>query len=97
MQSVEYLFGNLFPVLDELDVDYIETLLLSWNGEFDEEESEVELKLKHVKPFWEVVQQLYEEELLLMPGVSDLDNELLEELYKWATVSFNQVPSAYQE
>ncbi|CAE1318290.1 GCLM [Acanthosepion pharaonis] len=80
-------------VLDELDVDYIETLLLSWNGEFDEEESEVELKLKHVKPFWEVVQQLYEEELLLMPGVSDLDNELLEELYKWATVKpcINQV------
>ncbi|CAI9738763.1 Hypothetical predicted protein [Octopus vulgaris] len=80
-------------VLSELDVEYIETVLLSWHAEFGEDEDEDELRLKHLQPYWEVLQDLHDDDLLLNAGVSDLDRDLLEELYDWAKVKpcINQV------
>ncbi|GAB1607796.1 glutamate--cysteine ligase regulatory subunit-like [Argonauta hians] len=82
-------------VLSELDVEYIETVLLSWhaNPQEEDEEEEEELTLEHLKPYWEILQELHHDEVLLNAGVSDLDRALLEELYEWAKVKpcINQV------
>ena len=71
-----------FSVLSELDVTFLETALLA----FPEFENEA-LTLDVIKPYWEVLEDLFHKEVILSLGIADLDKNLLEELFDWAVVS----------
>ena len=71
-----------FSVLSELDVTFLETALLA----FPEFENEA-LALDIIKPYWEVLEDLFHKEVILSLGIADLDKNLLEELFDWAVVS----------
>lgn len=71
-------------VLAELDVSFIETVLLA----FPETEGE-ELTLEVIRPYWKAMEKLVHREIALSLGLADLDKSLLEQLYEWAEVRLN--------
>lgn len=75
--------------LKELNVTYIETVLLAF-PEFEEED---ELTLDLIKPYWMCLEELVDSEVILSLGIADLNTKLLEQLYNWARVKpcINQV------
>ena len=72
----------IFAVLSELDVTFLETVLLS----FPELENE-DLTIDIIQPYWEKLEDLVKKEIILSVGMADLDKTLLEQLYNWAEVS----------
>ncbi|KAK3087720.1 hypothetical protein FSP39_009591 [Pinctada imbricata] len=74
--------------LKEMDVDFIETVLLSF-PDFEDGA----LTLENIQPYWKVLEKLVEDEVVLALGISDLDKCLLEQLYDWAQIkpTINQV------
>lgn len=72
-----------FPVLTELNITFIETVLLALPEQDDEED----LSLSVIQPYWEMLEGMVEEEKVLTLGIADLNKERLEELYNWAKVT----------
>lgn len=73
--------SDTLSALDELDVTFIETVLLS----FPESENE-ELTLEAIQPYWKALEKLVYREMVLSLGLADLDKALLEALHDWAEV-----------
>lgn len=73
--------------LEELDVVNLESVIIAFPP------IEEKLKLEHIQPIWETLESLVEKGQILTIGISDLDSELLIELYNWARIkpSVNQV------
>nr|XP_022320362.1 glutamate--cysteine ligase regulatory subunit-like [Crassostrea virginica]XP_022320928.1 glutamate--cysteine ligase regulatory subunit-like [Crassostrea virginica] len=76
-------------VLTELNITFIETVLLALPEQDDEED----LSLSVIQPYWEMLEGMVEEEKVLTLGIADLNKERLEELYNWAKIKpgINQV------
>lgn len=72
-----------FTVLAELNITFIETVLLAL-PELEEEEKDLSLSV--IQPYWKLLEEMVEEEKVLSLGIADLDKEQLEELYNWAKV-----------
>ena len=70
----------IFAVLSELDVTFLETVLLTFETENED------LTLDLIQPYWEVLEDLVKKETILSVGMADLDKALLEQLYNWADV-----------
>ncbi|XP_052229932.1 glutamate--cysteine ligase regulatory subunit-like isoform X2 [Dreissena polymorpha] len=87
--SIDVLQEAVDRVLSELEVSFIETVLLS----FPENEKGEELTLEVIKRFWKALETIVFKETILTIGVSDLDKNLLEQLHDWAEVkpAVNQV------
>ncbi|XP_076091744.1 glutamate--cysteine ligase regulatory subunit-like [Mytilus galloprovincialis] len=75
--------------LKELNVSFIETVLLAL-PEFEDED---DLTLEVIKPYWTCLEELVDSEAVLSLGIADLNKSLLEQLYNWARVKphINQV------
>ncbi|CAG2236545.1 GCLM [Mytilus edulis] len=75
--------------LKELNVSFIETVLLAL-PEFEDED---DLTLDVIKPYWTCLEELVDSEAVLSLGIADLNKSLLEQLYNWARVKphINQV------
>ncbi|CAC5377850.1 glutamate--cysteine ligase regulatory subunit-like [Mytilus californianus] len=75
--------------LKELNVSFIETVLLAL-PEFEDED---DLTLDIIKPYWTCLEELVDSEAVLSLGIADLNKTLLEQLYNWARVKphINQV------
>ncbi|WAR13108.1 GSH0-like protein [Mya arenaria] len=75
-------------VLSELDVSFIETVIVAF-PEVDNEE----LTLEVVQPYWKALETLVYRETVISLGLADFDKKLLEQLYEWAEVKpmVNQV------
>ncbi|XP_069122055.1 glutamate--cysteine ligase regulatory subunit-like [Argopecten irradians] len=75
-------------VLAELTTSNIDVVLLAFPDLGDEG-----LTLEVIKPYWEVLQELFSKKMVLSLGICDLDKDVLEELYNWAKEkpSINQV------
>lgn len=69
-------------VMEDLKVSFVETVLLSISM-FNTEE---EITVEQLKPYWKVLEKMVQEEKVLSIGVSDLDKTKLAELYEWAKV-----------
>ena len=65
-----------------MDISFIETLLLAFP------EMQENITVDQIKPYWEVLEDLVEQERVLSLGICDLDKASLEELYEWAKVCF---------
>ncbi|KAH3776499.1 hypothetical protein DPMN_177925, partial [Dreissena polymorpha] len=78
--SIDVLQEAVDRVLSELEVSFIETVLLS----FPENEKGEELTLEVIKRFWKALETIVFKETILTIGVSDLDKNLLEQLHDWA-------------
>ena len=70
-----------FTVLTELDVTFLETVLLTIELENED------LTLDLIQPYWVVLEDMVKTETVLSVGMADLDKTLLEQLYNWADVS----------
>ncbi|KAK7505180.1 hypothetical protein BaRGS_00003750 [Batillaria attramentaria] len=88
-QSPEVVLEAVSKVMADLEVTFVETVLLSLSMFESEDDITVEL----IKPYWQVLEQLVSEQRVLSLGVSDLDKSKLQELYDWAKVkpSIDQV------
>ena len=63
-------------------VTFIETVLLS----ISYYETEEDITVEEIKPYWQVLEQMVHDEKILSIGVADLDKRKLDELYEWAKV-----------
>ncbi|XP_059175912.1 glutamate--cysteine ligase regulatory subunit-like [Physella acuta] len=79
-------------VLNELNTNFVETLLLSVSPSVDEEDDQ-SVSLKTLQPYWEAMEELVASDKVLSLGICDLNKESLEDLYNWAKVkpSIDQV------
>lgn len=73
--------------LEELDVSFIESVIIAFPP------TNKKLSLAQIRDTWTALENLVLDGLILTIGISDLDTELLIELYNWANVkpSINQV------
>ncbi|XP_064616948.1 glutamate--cysteine ligase regulatory subunit-like [Liolophura sinensis] len=89
LQSPSHITEAIDKTMSQLDVTFIETVLLSFPGR------EEELTLEEIQPYWQVLEGLVEGESasVLSIGVSDLSTNQLKQLYQWAQVKpiINQV------
>lgn len=85
----ELLKEATYKALKELNVSFIETVLLAL-PEFEDED---DLTLDVIKPYWTCLEELVDSEAVLSLGIADLNKSLLEQLYNWARVKphINQV------
>ncbi|XP_063424478.1 glutamate--cysteine ligase regulatory subunit-like [Mytilus trossulus] len=85
----EHLKEATNKALKELNVSFIETVLLAL-PEFEDED---DLTLDVIKPYWTCLEELVDSEAVLSLGIADLNKSLLEQLYNWARVKphINQV------
>lgn len=74
---------------EELGISFVETVILSLSMF----QTEDEISVDQIKPYWQVLEMLVAQERILSIGVADLDKKKLDELYEWARVkpSINQV------
>lgn len=88
-QSPDVVLEAVNKVMTDLEVTFVETVLLSLSMFESEEQITVDL----IKLHWQVLEQLVAEEKVLSLGISDLDKSKLEELLEWAKVkpSIDQV------
>lgn len=76
-------------VLTELNITFIETVILA----LPELEEEEEVSLSVIQPYWEALEEMVEGERVLSLGIADLNKEQLEKLHNWAKIKpgINQV------
>ncbi|KAK7094607.1 hypothetical protein V1264_006140 [Littorina saxatilis] len=88
-QPPEIVLEAIEKAMSDLRVTLAETVLLSLSM-FETEE---EITVDQIKPYWLLLENLVAEERVLAIGVADLDKAKLEELYDWAKVKpcVNQV------
>ncbi|XP_041369133.1 glutamate--cysteine ligase regulatory subunit-like [Gigantopelta aegis] len=79
-QPVEVITEAVEKVLTDLDISFIETLLLAFP------EMQEKIDVDQIRPYWEVLEDLVAQERVLSIGTCDLDKGSLEELYEWAKV-----------
>lgn len=70
-------------VLTELNITFIETVILA----LPELEEEEEVSLSVIQPYWEALEEMVEGERVLSLGIADLNKEQLEKLHNWAKVT----------
>lgn len=75
--------GSCVSVLTELNITFIETVILA----LPELEEDEEVSLSVIQPYWEALEEMVEGERVLSLGIADLNKEQLEELYNWAKVT----------
>lgn len=88
-QPPEVITEIIGKATEELGISFVETVILSISMFETEEEITVDL----IKPYWQVLENLVTQELILSIGVADLDKKKLDELYNWARIkpSIDQV------
>lgn len=70
--------------MKELNVTFIETVLLALPV-FDDED---ELTLDLIKPYWTCMESLVDSDKVLSLGIADLNKDMLQQLYTWSRVCF---------
>jgi len=66
--------------MGELNVSFIETVILSVPDD--------QRTLNNIQPLWSALEDYVSQQRIYSVGISDLSFTQLEELYNWATVSY---------
>ena len=73
-------FDGAYVVMGELNVSFIETVILSVPDD--------QHTLEHIQPLWSALEEQVTQQRVYSVGISDLSKVQLEELYNWATVCY---------
>lgn len=80
---LSYLVCFLSPACQTLAVSQLDSVIIAPPGPLEGDSQ----TLAHLQPAWEELEALVRSQKIAAIGTSDLDKDLLEQLYNWAQVS----------